>query len=96
MAKVPIKVAEVKRYKNVLEDFPTRQTYTPTELNRKISSEVLVERFGIGIEHARTTLGATVKRVTRSAILPISRRYMADRQHTVKRFNGKFTMNTIW
>ena len=33
---------------------------------------------------------------TRSDILTISRRYMADRQHTVKQINGKFATDTIW
>ena len=33
---------------------------------------------------------------TRSDILTISRRYMADRQHTVKQLNGKFATDTIW
>ena len=84
MARVPKNVAEVTRYNNLLEDFPTRQTYTLTEWHRKISVKVLADRFGIGIERARTTLREKVKRGTRSATLTISRRYRADTQHTVK------------
>ena len=95
MEKLPKNVAEVTRYDYVLKDFPTRQTYTSTECHRKISAKVLADRFGIGIERARSTLMATVKRGTTSAILPIIRRYRAYRQHTVKQLNGKFATDAI-
>ena len=95
MSKVPRNVAEVTRYNNVLKYFPTRQTYTPTELDRKISAKVLADRFLIGIERARATLRETVQRGTISAILPISRRYRSDRKNTVKRLYGKFATYTI-
>ena len=49
-----------------------------------MSAEVLADRFGIGLERARQTLRATTQRATRSALLPISRRYCADRQFDVK------------
>ena len=84
LAKVPRNVAEVTRYDDVLEDLPLKQTYTPTEQHSRISAEVLAYRFGIGIERARATLKETVQRRTRSAILPISRRYRSYRQHTMK------------
>ena len=61
-----------------------------------MSAEVLADRFGIGLERARQTLKATTQRGTRSALLPISRRYRADRQFGVKRLNGKFATDTIW
>ena len=83
LAKVPRNVAEVSRYNNVMEDFPTRQTYTMTERHGKISAQVLADRFSNGIVCARATLRATVQIRTRSAILPISRHYRADRQNPV-------------
>ena len=63
------------RYDDSLEDIPTRQTYTSTEMHVKISAEVLADRFGIGLERAIQTLKANTQRGTRSALLPISRRY---------------------
>ena len=42
--------AEVDRYDETLEDVLTRQTYTPTERHRKVSAEVLADRFGIGLD----------------------------------------------
>ena len=95
LEKVSRNVVEVTRYDDVLEDFPTSQTYMSTERHRKISAEVLADRFGIGIERARATLRATVQRGTWSAIPPISRQYRAYRQHTVKRLNGKFATDMI-
>ena len=89
-------IAEVQRVDDILEDVPTRQTYTSTDRHSKISAEVLADRFAIGLERAKATLNATLQRGTRSAILPISRRYRADRQFGVKRLNGKFATDTLW
>ena len=75
---------------------PIRKTYTSTERHIRISAEVLADRFGICIERAKETLRATVYIGTRFAILPIRRRYQADRQRKVKRLNGKFATDTIW
>ena len=50
---------------------------------------------GIGLERARQTLRATTQRGTRSALLPISRRYWADRQFGVKQLTGKSIDLTI-
>jgi hypothetical protein len=93
---MPRAIAEVSRYDQTLEDLPTRQSYTSHERHAKISAEVLADRFGIGIERARTTLKVTLQRGTRSALLPLSRRYIADRQYGVKRLNGKFATDTMW
>ena len=90
------RISEVQRVGEVLEDLPTRQTYTSTERHAEISAEVLADRFAIGIGRARATLEATLQRGVRSAILPISRRYRADRQFGVKRLKGKFATDTLW
>ena len=83
-ALVPRYIAEVARCDDSLENIPTRQTYTSTERHVKLSAEVSAERFGIGLERTRQTLRVTTQRGTRSALLPISRRYWADRQFGVK------------
>ena len=95
-ALVPRYIAEVARYDDSLDDIPTRQTYTSTERHVKMSAEVLANRFGIGLERAIQTLKATTQRVTRSALLPIIRRYLANRQFGVRRLNGKIATDTIW
>ena len=96
LVKVPRNFLEVTRYDDVLKYLPIRQTYTSTERHRRISAEVLSDRFGIGIKHAKAMLRATVQRGMQYAILLISRRYLSDRQHTVKQLNGRFATDTIW
>jgi PAS domain-containing protein len=93
---LPRGVATLSRYGDVLEDVPTRQTYTSTERHLQTSAEVLADRFAIGLQRAKDTIRATHQRSTRSAILPISRRYRADRRFAVKRLSGKFATDTLW
>ena len=96
LMKVPSKVVEVSQYDDVLEDLPISQTYTSTKRHIRISAEMLADRFGIGVELTKVTLRETVQRGMRYTILPISRRYRSDRQHTVKLLNGKFATDMIW
>lgn len=91
------KLAETQRkYDKDLEDVPTRQTYTSTQRHTKATADVLAERFAIGIQRARDTLSVTFQRAVRSALLPISRRYRADRQLNTKQLQGKFATDTLW
>ena len=60
--KVSRDIAEVTRYNNVLEDLPIRKTYKSTERHSIIYTEVLVDRFGIGIKRAKATLRGKFKR----------------------------------
>ena len=96
LMKVPRNITEVSQYDDVLEDLPIRQTYTSTKRYSAISAEMLADQFDIGIERAKATLRATVHIGTRSSILPISKRYRADMQHTAKKINGRFATYTIW
>ena len=86
----------MNRWDEALEDVPLRQTYTSTDRHGMKSAEVLADRFGIGIQRARDTLMATNQRGVRSAILPIRRRYRADRQFDVRRLKGKFSTDTLY
>ena len=90
LATTPRKISKTTRLDDALGDIPTRQTYSSTDRHSKISAEVLADQFGIGIDRANATLKATLQRGTRSAIIPISRRFRADRQFGVKRLKGFF------
>ena len=79
-----------------LLDVPVRDTYTSTERHLNLSTDLVAQRFGIGRERARETLNATIQRGTRSAILPIGRRYRADRRFGVRRLLGKFATDTFY
>ena len=78
------------------DDIPARRTYTSTQRHSAVTSQSLSEHWGIGIKRAQATLDATTQRGTRSAILPISRRYRADRMYRVKRLEGKFSTDTLY
>ena len=77
-------------------DTPGRRTFVSDERHLKVTAQVLAERFGISIPRAQRTLQVTTQRGVRSAILPISRRYRADRMFSVKRLNGKFATDTAY
>ena len=75
---------------------PARRTFVSDERHVKVSAELIAERFGIGPARAQRTLRVTTQRGIQSAILPISRRYRADRVFGVRRLNGKFATDTAY
>ena len=77
-------------------DVPARRTMVSTERHKKLKASEIAELWGIGPKRAEATLKATTQRGTRSAIMPISRRYRADRMFQVKRLNGKFATDTLF
>jgi hypothetical protein len=77
-------------------DTPARRTFVSSERHSKVTTELIAERFGISPVRAQRTLRVTTQRGIRSAILPISRRYRADRMFAVKRLHGKFATDTAY
>ena len=57
---------------------------------------MLADRFCIGPKKAQATLKATLQQGTRSAILPLSRRYKADRNFRTKQLRRKFSTDTLY
>ena len=78
------------------EDVPVRNTFLSRHRGASKTEDMIAERFAIGLKRARSTLKATLQRGTRSAILPLSRRYHADRMFERKRLNGLFSSDTIY
>ena len=78
------------------DDIPSQRSFTSKERHQKISSQRLAELWGIGPKRAADTIKATTQRSVRSAILPISRRYQADRMYRMKQLNGKFSTDTLY
>lgn len=91
-----MKIGEVATSDYSMTDRPVRKTFHSTERHSHATAEALSERFGIGIIRARKTLAATTQRGTRSAILPLERRYHADRRFGLRRLNGKFSTDTAY
>ena len=75
-------------------DVPKRRTLISSERHLGISPENIAELWGIGYNRAKITIEATTQRGTRSALLPLSRRYRADRIYKMKRLDGKFATDT--
>ena len=77
-------------------DVPSRRTFVSTDRHKKATIDQIADKWCIGPIKARNTIRVTTQRGTRSAILPISRRYRADRYLNEKRLNSKFATDTIW
>lgn len=77
-------------------DVPARRTFISHERHRSTTAMNLAEAWGIGIKRAKDTMMATTQRGTRSAILPLSRRYRADMRYNVKTIEGKYATDTLW
>ena len=78
------------------DDIPARRTFVSDERHAKVSTELIAEPFHIGPLRAQRTLRVTTQRGVRSAVLPIARRYQADRAFEVKRLRGKFATDTAY
>ena len=89
-------VSQVQAYDRRSLDVPTRATFASSERHPRVTPEELSERWGISVERARATLKATLQRGTRSAILPLARRYVADRMYDRPRLKGKFSTDTAY
>ena len=78
------------------QDVPARRTLISSNRHSKLKVEELAEHWCIGPKRAQATLKATLQKGTRCAILPIARRYRADRMHQVKRLNWKLATDTLY
>ncbi|CAJ1962218.1 unnamed protein product [Cylindrotheca closterium] len=68
-------VQQINATADRFQDVPVRPSFVSTERHSKVTAENLSERLGISIGRARATLNATLQRGTRSAIMPLARRY---------------------
>lgn len=77
-------------------DVPVRNTFISMDRHTTKSSQSLASLWGIGPLRAKATLRATTQHGSRSAILPLSRRYKADRRFNLKRLHGRFSTDTLY
>ena len=83
-------------YHGEIDDIPARRTFVSGERHAVITADALAERWCIGPKRAHATLQVTTQRGVRSAILPLSRRYKADRMYNMRRLQGKFATDTFY
>ena len=72
----------------VLNYVPTPRTFVSKERHTPISSSELSERWLIGLIQATDTLKKTTQWIVRSAVLPLGRRYKAERIYELPRLPG--------
>ena len=80
-----------------LEEHEIEPPYTFLSKDRHSSTtpEALSERWGLSIPQAKLTLKATTRNLIRSAIMPLARRYRADRMFQPRRIEGTFATDTM-
>jgi hypothetical protein len=78
-----------------LDDVPLRRTFVSNERHLQVTAEEISERWRIGLTQARDTIKVTTENGTRSAILPLSRRYRADRVFERPLMRGQFYTDTM-
>ena len=76
-------------------DVPLRRTFISDERHIGVTAEEISERWCIGLSQARDTVKVTTQNGIRSAILPLSRRYKADRVFERPLMRGQFYTDTM-
>ena len=76
-------------------DVPSAQTFHTKERKTTITAADLSEQWFIGLAQAEKTICATTQRLLRSAILPLVRRYHANRMYERPRFRGTMYSDTM-
>ena len=76
-------------------DLPMARTFHSAERKQNVSTADISERWFIGLQQAANTIKATTQRLLRSAILPLARRYRADRMYERPRFRGVIYTDTL-
>ena len=79
----------------VVSDLPTANTFISGDRKSDVTPHSLAERWLIGTDTAKQTLDKTTQRLVRSAVLPLSRRYKADRIFQLPRLQGTWFSDTI-
>lgn len=76
-------------------DVPELNTFQSSQRHTDVSPADLSERWSISIATAIQTLKKTTQRFLRSAVLPLSRRYRADRVFQRKTLAGRWSTDTM-
>jgi hypothetical protein len=70
-------------------------TFLSKDRHSNTTPETLSERWGLSVAQAALTLRATTRRLIRSALMPLARRYRTDRMFDVNRLEGTFATDTM-
>ena len=76
-------------------DVKDLRTFESSSRHSDVSPEDLSERWFISISQVTKTLKSTTQNLLRSAVLPLSRRYRADRMFRQKTLDGQWSTDTL-
>ena len=76
-------------------DVAIPNTFQSSERHSDVTAQTLSDHWGISLGTATKTLKKTTQRFLRSAILPLARRYRADRVFHRKTLAGKWSTDTM-
>ena len=85
----------VSERKATVQDVPQVKKFQPKGYHSTVSPEELSELWHIVLKHAIETISKTTQKLTRSAALPLARRYKADRLFQTKRITGMWYTDTM-
>ena len=78
-----------------MHNFSIPRTFLSKNRHSSTTSEDLSKRWGLSISQVALTLKATTQKMTRSAIMPLARRYRAYWIFNICRIHGKIATNTM-
>ena len=81
--------------RNILTDVPPPPSFTSGNRHTDVSPRDLAERWFISLPQAMKTLKKTTQKFIRSALLPLTRRYRADRMFHRKTLAGEWSTDTM-
>ena len=76
-------------------DLSMPNVFQSSNRHTDVSPEDVSERWFISIQQAKDTIKRTTQKFLRSALLPLSRRYRADRMFHTKTLRGQWATDTI-
>ena len=77
------------------EELTPRKTFISKDRHADATPEDLSEKWGISISQAALTLKVTTRRLIRSALMPLARRYRVDRMFNINHIRGMMATDTM-
>jgi hypothetical protein len=90
------RIPEKRQVQEVLTDVKRPPSFTTEDRRADVSPQDLADRWMIGKEQAKLTLKSTTQRYLRSALLPLARRYKADRMFFRRQLQGEWYTDTVF
>ena len=77
------------------EELENPQTFISSDQHSSVKPEDLSERWCISVHQSLMTLNATTRKLKRSALMPLSRRYRVDRLFGIRKLDYEISTDTI-